>query len=108
MSPTARSLDWLRKNGYTAQVVEKWNAFAKIRIDLFGIIDIVAIKDGEPGVLGIQSTSADNISSRLEKCLASPVLQLWRKTGNRMRIHGWGKRGAKGERKLWTLITRDL
>jgi hypothetical protein len=30
MSPTARSLAHLRELGYTAKVVEHWNAFAKI------------------------------------------------------------------------------
>ena len=37
-SPTQRTLKYLRDKGYTAQVVEHWNAFAKRRIDLFGVI----------------------------------------------------------------------
>jgi len=37
-SPTQRTLKKLRDEVYLAQVVEKWNAFAKIRQDLFGII----------------------------------------------------------------------
>jgi hypothetical protein len=36
MSPTARSLQHLKSLGAYARVVEKWNAFAKIRQDLFG------------------------------------------------------------------------
>ena len=47
-SPTQLSLKKLREEGYiTIQVVEYWNSFARRRIDLFGFIDILAIKNGE-------------------------------------------------------------
>lgn len=36
MSPTQRLLAHLKALGYHAKFVEKWNAFAKIRQDLFG------------------------------------------------------------------------
>ena len=35
-SPTQRSLQHCRKNGWIAGVVEKWNQYARIRQDLFG------------------------------------------------------------------------
>jgi hypothetical protein len=37
MTPTARSLAHLKALGYEERVVEKWNPFAKIRQDLFGM-----------------------------------------------------------------------
>ena len=45
ISPTQRTLKRLReKEEYPlVTIVERWNAFAKIRQDLFGIIDILAI-----------------------------------------------------------------
>ena len=53
-SPTARSLAHLRKTCQLVQVVERWNSFTKTRHDLFGIIDILAIRDGETLALGNQ------------------------------------------------------
>jgi hypothetical protein len=43
-SPTQLSLAWLKKEGYLAEVVEKWIPGANIRKDLWGWCDIVAIK----------------------------------------------------------------
>jgi hypothetical protein len=61
MSPTQLSLAWLKKEGYLAEVVEKWIPGANIRKDLWGWCDIVAIRDGE--TVAVQCTSWDNISS---------------------------------------------
>jgi hypothetical protein len=69
-SPTARTLAECKKRGWTVQVVEKWNAFAKVRVDLFGFIDLVAM-DGKC-IYGIQSTSGSNLSARLKKIGAEP------------------------------------
>jgi len=57
-------------------VVEKWNPHARIRQDLFGILDLVAIKEGE--TLGVQTTTLGNVSSRLDKITqseATPILR---------------------------------
>ncbi len=82
--------------GYQAQVVERWNAFAKIRIDLYGCIDIVAIRPGLP-VLGVQCTSHSNISSRFTKCLS--LGQMWLSTGH-TQLEVWAWRSLKGKKKL--------
>ena len=96
MSPTQRALKHLREMGYQAQVVEKWNAFAKIRIDLFGCIDIVAVRPGVP-VLGVQCTSHSNISSRFQKSLV--LGQGWLSTGH-TQLEVWAFRKLKGHRTL--------
>ena len=98
-SPTELSLKYLRNQGYTCQVVETWNPFAKVRIDLFHIIDIVAIKAGEVGVLGIQTTSKSNISARVAKAKNNKDLLVWYKAGNNFIIHGWEK-GILEEREV--------
>ena len=90
-SPTARSLILLRKEGWTCQVVEKFNQFAGVRIDLFGCIDIVAIKTGIPGVLGIQATSRGNVSTRIKKIMALPEAKLFVECGNQLMVWGWDK-----------------
>lgn len=101
-SPTQRSLRYLRENGYEAQVVERWNQFAGIRQDLFGCIDIVAVGNGE--ILGVQATSASNLSARRTK--SEPLAKGWLANGGQFELHGWSKKGPRGKQKLWTL-TRE-
>jgi hypothetical protein len=96
-SPTERSLAKIRKDGYTAAVTEHWNAFARIRQDLFGFIDIVAIKDTEPGVIGIQTTSKGNMQARILKIKREPVAKVWLASGNRIIVDGWLKKGLRYE-----------
>ena len=43
-SPTVRTLRWLRKLGWSACVVEKYNHFARVRQDAFQFGDILAFK----------------------------------------------------------------
>ncbi len=98
MSPTARSLKHLRDSGCVPQVVEYWNSFSRKRVDLFGIIDIVALSpDGE--TIGVQATSLSNVSARVRKIGDSPVLGALRKCGWRLYVHGWGK-GSTGRYRL--------
>lgn len=102
-SPTARSLNRCRANGWRAQVVERWVPAIKRRIDLFGFGDVLAI-DGKPGALLIQATTTDNGASRIKKiseqCHDAAVE--WLQAGNRIEVWGWAKRGAAGKRKVWT------
>ena len=107
-SPTARSLDYLRKQGYTCQVVEKFNSFTKQRIDLFEVIDVVAVKSTEHGVLGVQATSRNNIISRYQKCLDEPRMGVWLDAGNRLQVHGWGIMGKKGKRKKYEVRVLEV
>jgi hypothetical protein len=57
MSPTQRSLAHLKALGHAAKILERWNAFAKVRQDVFGA-DLIGFKPGEP-VLVIQATWKD-------------------------------------------------
>lgn len=100
-SPTSRSLQRLKRDRWIANVVEKWNAFSHKKNDLFGFIDLLAMRDGE--LLGVQATSGTNVSARVQKSLASPYLQEWLRTGSMFEVWGWSKRGIRGERKLWSL-----
>lgn len=88
-SPTARTLAELRKQGYVAQVVEKFNQYSRTRLDLFGGIDVLGIREGE--TLGVQATVASQVSVRLAKLRAEPRLAVWLAAGNRLQVWGWAK-----------------
>lgn len=108
-SPTARTLDHLRKQGFLAAVVERRLPYGFTTIDLFGFIDVVAL-DGLPGLLGVQTTSQANAAARVKKitdeCRAAA--RRWLAAGNRVEVHGWAKRGGAGKRKLWSVSVRVL
>lgn len=110
VSPTQRSLRVLREQGKIYQVVEHWNPFSRRRIDLFGIIDILAI--GEWGTLGIQATAGSSHAARREKLLAHPKTATWLShPGRSLEIWSWSKRkvvkrGKKLER--WTLRVEPI
>ena len=97
-SPTQRSLALLRKQGYRVAITEHWNAFVKRRQDLFGFIDLLAIGES---MIAIQTTSGTNVAARVAKILESDAAREWIESGHRIIVHGWAKRGGRGERKLW-------
>lgn len=101
MSPTARSLQYLRTLGYAAAVVEKTIPRTFIKKDLFGV-DLLALKPGEP-VLVIQATSGSNHSTRRVKLEAAGFIDLWNGNGAVLEIWSWEKQGPRGQRKIWTL-----
>lgn len=100
-SPTQRSLAELRKRDYLAEVTERWIPGANIRRDLFGFIDILAIRDDE--VLGVQATSGDNVAARVTKIAEHVNVGAVRKAGIRIEVWGWRK-NAQGR---WTLREVD-
>lgn len=89
MSPTQRSLKYLRDLGYHVEIVEHFNSFTKQRKDLFGFADLLAIRENE--VLLVQVTSRGNVSARVNKITESPLLGIVRKAAIRIEVHGWGK-----------------
>ncbi len=127
MSPTARSRDYFKKLGIASAIVERWNPHAKIRQDVFGFIDLIACVPLTPGhhgpvgdspfvstwyeivpghLLAVQTTSDANVAARVKKITEDcPHARDWLESGGRIVVHGWGKKGAAGKRKLWTLRT---
>lgn len=98
-SPTQRSLEKLRSEGYTVAVVERYNSFTKRRHDLFGFIDVLAIRGGE--TLAVQTTSASNMSARAAKIAEADTTSAVRAAGWRIVVHGWIKRNPKSKRSYW-------
>ena len=82
---TQKALKHLRANGYLAEVVEKTIPKTFIKKDLWGFVDVLAVKEGQ--VLGVQVTSRSNVSSRVKKIrehenyaavMASPIaIEVW-------------------------------
>jgi hypothetical protein len=112
-SPTQLSLDLLRKTGWQAEVVEhfvrqhvghelppcptcKQARYDRdelgYRKDLFGFLDILALKDG--ATLGVQTTSVANVSHRMHKIQCSAWFEWVKRAGWRIEVHGWGERGG--------------
>jgi len=88
-SPTQRALAELREQGYRTQVVEHWNPYARIRQDLFQMIDIVGLNGKE--LLGIQATTLSNLWARVEKILGNPLCEWWCRSGNRLEVWAYRK-----------------
>jgi hypothetical protein len=88
-SPTQRSLEHLREQGYHCEIVEKWNPWRKVRQDLWGWCDILAIRRDE--VLAVQVTSA-GVAARIKKIQESDTVAKVREAGIRVVVHGWTKR----------------
>ena len=97
-SPTQLSLRELRKTCQAVQVVEKWNPHARIRQDLFGFIDILAICGSE--TIAVQSTSWANVPARARKIAESELLPAVREAGWKILIHGWRKNAKTNRYEL--------
>ena len=109
-SPTSLTLARLRKVGWTAAVVEKWKPVMRngklepygVRVDLFGVIDIIAIYHGF--TLGVQATSAANHAARVKKAAASPLLAKWLEGESRdFEVWSWKK-----PKHRWVLRTEGV
>lgn len=103
--PAQRTLAHIRREGGVAEVVERWNPHAKIRQDLFGCIDIVAVvqRDGVPRILGIQATTATNMAARMAKARQQPQLSAWLEAGGLFEVWGW----SKNPNGRWIAETRE-
>jgi hypothetical protein len=128
-SPTQRSLARLRKDGWTAGVVERFNQHVGphgIRQDFCGGIDLIAFR-GEraeegvlsirinPGeILGVQCCAASGLAAHRTKLLAEPRMREWVAAGGRLVIQSWGtlacvkKDGKKGKARRWTCREVEL
>ncbi len=105
---TQRSMEKLRNDGWTIQVVEKWNPFARVRQDLYGFIDILAMC-GFRGIMGVQTTTVGEMKRRLAKIAAEPRAKTFLKAGGHIEVHGWKKLGKRsGTPGKWVCITERV
>ena len=106
-SPTQRSKAWLEDQGYEVEITERWNPWAKVRHDLFGIADLLAVHKVRPlDTLAVQTTTYAHMRERQEKILASPNKPLLILAGWKIVVHGWKKPTKKT--RTWTLRAIDI
>jgi hypothetical protein len=94
----------LRKNGWTAAVVERWIQAAKIRVDLYSIIDIIGIGPGM--LLGVQSCAgarhADHKKKMLEEKQDDSIK--WLLSGSKLILISW----RKNSKNRWVERVEDI
>ena len=106
--PTSRTLEYCRRRGWHADVVEKWIPKTRRRSDMFGGIDLV-VMDGQQGLLGIQATSGSNVAARAHKLSALDTMAEWLAKGLRLEVWGWRrlaayrKDGTRAKRDRWAV-----
>jgi hypothetical protein len=95
LSPTQLTLRHLRESWPKVETVERWNPHAKIRQDLFGFVDVLAV--GPEGTLAVQTTSATNVSKRVRKIREDlpDEFAAVQAAGWQVVVHGWAKRKGR-------------
>lgn len=103
MSPTERSLNYLRKHGVLAAKVEHHNSFSHKRHDLFGFADLIAVSANRIAL--IQVTTASNMAARRKKIKAEPRAKQWLDASpcTVIELHGWQKKG-----KHWHVKVEEI
>lgn len=101
MSPTQLTLREMRKRGYFCWITEHWDSFARKRKDLWGICDVLCLRDED--VIAVQTTSKSNVSARIRKIAEHESTPWIRDAGIRILVHGWHKPG-----RFWEFVEKDV
>ena len=107
MTPTARSLAYLRKSGYLVGVVERWISGANVRRDLFGFADVLAVHPVRREVVLVQVTTLSNLSVRVAKIRGIPELPALLAAGLGIQAHGWVRRSGRWHCKVVDICAGD-
>ena len=109
-----RSLAWCRAQGWEVQITERWNSFARIRQDLFGFIDLLALDVLSQTIIGIQTTVGSSMANRIDKIKAERRAIAFAQCGGLIMVHGWRqvaahkKDGTRAARDKWALRVAKL
>jgi hypothetical protein len=101
-SPTQLSLAMLRDDGWFCWITEHYNYFSKTRQDLWGFVDIIALKPGQR--LAIQTTTASNMSARIKKIADHENVGKVRDADFMIHVHGW----HQDDKKKWHCKVKDV
>lgn len=105
----------LTAEGYLCRVVEQWvpkapskkplaegeKELTGFRRDLFGCIDILAIRKGK--TLAVQTTSDTNVAARIHKIQCLMEFEWMKLAGWDIHVHGW----AGNELRVVDMTTRE-
>lgn len=90
-----RSKKYLEAKGYMCGKVEMpWNQYSKVRQDLFGIFDMIAV-EADIGIVGVQITNNKHAAEHRVKIMASANATMWELAGGRILMLSWEKKGNK-------------
>lgn len=105
MTPTSIALKYCRKQGYHADITERFNCYTNRRSDLFGFIDIIVIDGCQ--MIGVQVTSQSNVNSRLKKIKLDRTEEAKRWLGTGATIEVWGT-DKEGNLSRTPILITDL
>ena len=94
-SPVQKSIKLFKDLGYRVEVTQHWNPYARVRHDLFGLFDLLGMKDN---IVGIQVTDHAHYAEHIKKAWKSPNLMPWLSAGGRFVIVSYDAR--TGKRKI--------
>lgn len=120
-SPFERSKAELESQGFHVWKVERPASMFYPTLDLFNLMDLVAIRDDRSGVLGVQVCGED-IAPHIHKIMEgytkqkikkgelitevvppNPYIKTWLKAGNPFFIWGWRLRKNEGKKASYQL-----
>jgi len=115
LSPTSRTLNYIRKQGWTADIVERWipmptHPARGFRRDYLKFADLIAL--GEGGIIAVQSCGQAFSGHHRKITEDDEVVEnvkLWLNSGGRLLLIGWRKvlKNRKGKMKYWTPRIRE-
>ena len=115
MTPTQRTIAYLKNQGIICGVVERWIPNPRmpgggIRRDLFGFIDIISISKAD-GIMGIQSCGQD-FSGHYKKITEEKADEVaaWLDSGGKLQLVSWRRVKAKrgGKLMIWQPRIKEI
>ena len=97
MSPMERTLAIIKRHGLKWWKVEYWQQWARRRVDLFNIIDLIVL---DAGIVGVQVCGSD-FAAHKRKLLKDEAdnTKAWLKNGGEIELWGWRKlKKVKGKK----------
>ncbi len=89
LSPMRKSLAYMRDLGFHVEIVEHYVYHAKVKRDLWGLFDLLAVGAGK--TIAVQTTSRGNMYQRKSKILGNPIHLVLKEAGWILEIHGWDR-----------------
>jgi len=88
-TPMQLSIQHLMKEGWLVAITEHWNAFGRVRQDLFGFADLIGVHPDQKGATLFQVTTGDNHAARVKKIKSIPAAEKWLASGNAITVISW-------------------
>jgi hypothetical protein len=108
MSTISLTLRLLHRQGFVAEVCERWLPKIEKRRDLFYCGDVIGCHARRREILLVQTTTLPNLGARLKKARQQPELASWLAAGGLFELHGWCKRGGRWTCKRIAVTGQDL